>query len=120
MREKERLVKANARLEERKSAKTRDARRMHFARARKGQYRGKVERITYRIPSVHTEKESGKCHVADGGGGGSRARQRRDEREKKGAEKNKRARVYVRGKPGEISGEKGEKERRRGAAAATR
>lgn len=28
-----------------------------------GQYRDKIERITYRIPSVHTEKENGKCHV---------------------------------------------------------
>lgn len=33
-------------------------------RARKGQYRDKVEWITYRIPGVHTEKENGKCHVA--------------------------------------------------------
>lgn len=36
-------------------------------RARKGQYRDKVEWITYRIPGVHTEKENGKCHVAGGG-----------------------------------------------------
>lgn len=36
-------------------------------RGRKGQYQDKVERITYRIPNVHTEKENGKCHVADGG-----------------------------------------------------
>lgn len=42
-------------------------------RGRKGQYEDKVERITYRIASVHTEKENGKCHVA---GGGSRARAR--------------------------------------------
>lgn len=35
-------------------------------RGRKGQYQDKVERITYRIPSVHTEKENGKCHVAGG------------------------------------------------------
>lgn len=75
------MVNANA-AEERKSAKTGDARRMHFARARKGQYRDKVERITYRIPSVHTEKENGKCHVARaavGGGvgsGGTNARKR--------------------------------------------
>lgn len=95
------MVNANA-AEERKSAKTGDARRMHFARARKGQYRDKVERITYRIPSVHTEKENGKCHVARAAAVAV-CRQRRDEREKKGAEENKRARVYVRGKPGEIS-----------------
>jgi len=67
-------------------------------RGRKGQYRDKVERITYRIPSLHTEKENGKCHVAN------RASARWwDEREKKGAEENKRTRVYVRGKPGEVS-----------------
>lgn len=41
-------------------------------RTRKGQYRDKVEWITYRIPDIHTEKENGKCHVA--GGGRSRAR----------------------------------------------
>lgn len=54
-------------------------------RGRKGQYQDKVERITYRIPSVHTEKENGKCHVA---GGGSRERPRAmagREREKKGS-----------------------------------
>lgn len=62
---------------------------------RKGQYQDKVERITYRILSVHTEKENGKCHVADRArdAGGTNAR-------KRGAEKNKRTRVYVRGKPG--------------------
>lgn len=34
-------------------------------RNKRGQYRDKVERITYQIPSVHTEKENGKRHVAN-------------------------------------------------------
>ncbi|KYN40259.1 hypothetical protein ALC56_05204, partial [Trachymyrmex septentrionalis] len=71
-------------------------------RSRKEQYRDKVERITYWVASVHTEKENGKCHVA-----ADRASVRArswDERETEGAEKNKKTRVYVRGKPGEVSG----------------
>lgn len=34
-------------------------------RNKRGQYRDKVERITYQISSVHTEKENGKRHVAN-------------------------------------------------------
>lgn len=34
-------------------------------RNKRGQYRDKVERITYQIPSVHTKKENGKRHVAN-------------------------------------------------------
>lgn len=35
-------------------------------RNKRGQYRDKVERITYQIPSVHTEKENGKRRAQDG------------------------------------------------------
>lgn len=71
-------------------------------RDRKGQYGDKIGQITYRIPNVHTEKENGKCRngrriaraLAHVGG----------TNERKGTEENKRARVYVRGKPGKASG----------------
>lgn len=59
-------------------------------RNKRGQYRDKVERITYQIPSVHTEKENG-------GNVANRASVSRagcqDERERKG--ENKRAYMYT-------------------------
>lgn len=88
-------------------------------RNKRGQYRDKVEWITYQIPNVHTEEENGgKRHVRSEriarafardamrmrcGCDAKRWRPRRT-REKGRAEENKRARVYihvyVRGKPG--------------------
>lgn len=65
-------------------------------RNKRGQYRDKVERITYQIPSVHTEKENGKRSE-------SRERPRagwQDEREKRGTEKNKRGHICIREKSG--------------------